>query len=175
MHHSQVRSNGFTLIELIIVIVILGILAVTAAPRFIDVSSDARVAALQGMLAAIRGGTNLAVAKAQIEGIENGPMDINGDIVRMAGGFPTAQWNATFYALVNDSGRFDTGGTAVCTADWCTRGNVGSLGIPGADNGQNMQVWPQGTSRTDNGYAWYHNGLSSGDGQIASGIVSTGC
>ena len=54
-------------------------------------------------------------------------MVISGDTVQMAGGFPTAQWNATFYALVNDSGRFDTGGTDVCTADWCTRGNVGSL------------------------------------------------
>lgn len=102
-------------------------------------------------------------------------MVISGDTVQMAGSFPTAQWNATFYALVNDSGRFDTGGTDVCTADWCTRGNVGSLGITGADNGQNMQVWPKGTSRTSNCYAWYHNGLSSGDGLIASGIVSSGC
>lgn len=175
MNYSPTKTSGFTLIELIIVIVILGILAVTAAPRFIDISSDARIATLEGMLAAIRGGTNLAAAKAQIEGIKDGPMVVNGDTVQIAGGFPTAQWNATFYALVNDSGRFDTGGTSVCTADWCTRGNVGSLGISGADNGQNMQVWPQGTRRTDNCYAWYHNGLSSGDGVIASGIVSTGC
>ncbi|NLS14710.1 prepilin-type N-terminal cleavage/methylation domain-containing protein [Vibrio sp. SM6] len=43
------RKRGFTLIELVVVIVVLGILAVIAAPRFINISDDARVAALQSM------------------------------------------------------------------------------------------------------------------------------
>ncbi|WP_283164268.1 type II secretion system protein [Shewanella corallii] len=60
------KQNGFTLIELVVVIIILGILAVVAAPKFINLSSDAREAALQGVAGSIKGANAMVHAKAQV-------------------------------------------------------------------------------------------------------------
>ncbi|MCC4832983.1 prepilin-type N-terminal cleavage/methylation domain-containing protein [Shewanella sp. 10N.7] len=64
------QQQGFTLIELVVVIIILGILAVTAAPKFINLQGDARVSALAGMKGALQGGNTLVYSKAALAGEE---------------------------------------------------------------------------------------------------------
>jgi MSHA pilin protein MshA len=54
------QQKGFTLIELIIVIIILGILAVTAAPKFLDIQDDAQQSAVSGITGAVRSASQIA-------------------------------------------------------------------------------------------------------------------
>ncbi|MEZ9369613.1 type II secretion system protein [Shewanella sp. 10N.286.51.B2] len=72
------KQQGFTLIELVVVIIILGILAVTAAPKFINLQGDARVSTLQGVKAAIQGANSLVYSKAILAGEEkNNPGSVS--------------------------------------------------------------------------------------------------
>jgi MSHA pilin protein MshA len=57
------RQKGFTLVELIVVIVILGILAATALPRFINVTGEARTSSVMGMAGALRSAASVVQAK----------------------------------------------------------------------------------------------------------------
>lgn len=65
------KQGGFTLIELVVVIVILGILAVTAAPRFLNLQGDARDASLQGLKGAMQGAAGIVYGRAAIDGKES--------------------------------------------------------------------------------------------------------
>jgi MSHA pilin protein MshA len=78
------KQGGFTLIELVVVIVILGILAITAAPRFLNLQDDARASALQGMKGAMLSAGSMVYGKAAIEGVER--EDYNTDTAELADG-----------------------------------------------------------------------------------------
>ena len=113
------NNGGFTLIELIVVIVILGILAVTAAPKFIDLQSDARLATLNGMKAAINSAVSLTYGKSLVNGKEKEEkvsITINGSPVDVCYGYPCAA--ATEIQKVLDIGDFNAC-TAVVAGDWC--------------------------------------------------------
>ncbi len=64
------KNNGFTLIELVIVIIVLGILAATAVPKFINLQDDAKESALKGLSGALNSAANIVYAKSAIDGNE---------------------------------------------------------------------------------------------------------
>lgn len=99
------RQGGFTLIELVVVIVILGILAVTAAPKFLNLQSDARASSLQGLKGAMTGAAGIVYGKSAIDGVET-LVNITGDgTVSASGvtidyGYPTANVTGIGEAVV---------------------------------------------------------------------------
>jgi MSHA pilin protein MshA len=76
------KQQGFTLIELVMVIVILGVLAATALPKFTSLQKDAKVASLQGMKASLQTAVQIIHAKALIQGVS--PAD-SGEWIDMNG------------------------------------------------------------------------------------------
>lgn len=90
------KQGGFTLIELVVVIVILGILAVTAAPKFLNLQDDAKVSAVKGLAGAMKGAAGITYGKAAVRGVETLDEGVSGasitigdDTVNLKFGYPT--------------------------------------------------------------------------------------
>lgn len=85
------QQGGFTLIELVLVIVILAVLAATALPRFSDLSRQARVASLNGLAGGLRGAAAIAKATQLAQGVaSNVTVNVENQPIAMSGGYPTA-------------------------------------------------------------------------------------
>src|SRR4051812_14014505 len=107
------RSKGFTLVELVTVIIILGILSAIAAPRFVNLQGSARTAALNGLRAAVSSAATLTNALQLVNAslASNAGVTVDGVVVTMANRFPTADTGGIVAAINMDAGTFTTSGT----------------------------------------------------------------
>lgn len=126
------NNKGFTLIELVVVIVILGILAATAAPKFMDLQKDAKTSAIHGLQGAVKSAANMAYAKSIIQGSDK-IEDYGGtgktceeatessDIVCTVYGYPQAAKDGIIKAM-QDEGSFVSKSAGVAcetNTEWC--------------------------------------------------------
>ena len=105
-------QKGFTMIELIMVIVILGILAAVALPRFYDLQSDARVAKMQAAVGAMKSGSAIAHGAALVSNksaATGESVSMEGESVVLAYGYPDV---AGIIVAAGGLGDYDTTTTA---------------------------------------------------------------
>lgn len=112
------KGAGFTLIELIIVIVILGILAVVAAPQFFNFGSDARAATVRGLEGSVKTASELVHARAQLRQVDaNGDATANGGYILVrAYGTPVKLAPNTMFAEASENGIWNA--LSLSEEDW---------------------------------------------------------
>ena len=163
------KSAGFTLIELVIVIAILGILSAVAVPKYLDLKDEAEQATMLAMKGALKASHDMVALKMLTTPDNfNGRGNIftleNGDTIRVRGNLPDGRWNNTFANLVDfeDIAQVSTNNCTNTTLKWCVRqrgqGWFNSRGYSSLGSGRGFVIFPQGNNvNQDRCYIYYMN------------------
>ncbi|WP_133405667.1 pilus assembly FimT family protein [Parashewanella tropica] len=156
------KQNGFTLIELVVVIIILGILAVTAAPKFLNFQSDALKSTVSGLEGALKSADSLVYSKSVIAGNDGtAKSSTNGPEVTLPGnkkvalnyGHPTPVWSGSLENALDINAA--ASGT---TTDWLFKVVASENAIYFYPQGQKD---PKASSDAGKCFVKYTNGLSA--------------
>jgi MSHA pilin protein MshA len=156
-------QSGFTLIELVIVIIILGILSVTAAPKFLDLQGDAKAATLDAIAGAMKTASDTIHAKSLIAGTDVAATSTvalsNGQTVAIAYGYPAHDWDTAWDEML-DAEITVGSATVACASDFCyiashdITGET-SLTVTDSDATTALIIVPKGKTSANECYVYY--------------------